>query len=108
MEHKYQSKDVKKQIWTIEFVNKKHMPKETWGTCDRTSKQIKVRYDLCEETVLDTLLHELLHSNNELLFEAEEFVTDLATALAKSLLASGLISVDLNNIKPKRNTRDSR
>jgi len=102
MRHNYSYKDIKGQTWNVEFVNKRNIAKKTLGTCDRKTRKITVRYDLCEESVLDTLLHELLHSNNELLFEAEEFVTALATGLAKSLIASGLISVNLDNVKPKR------
>ncbi len=80
--------------WTIYLLTRRQwkreqLPEETWGWCDRFAKTIHVRRDLSKETVLDTLVHELIHAENELLFEAEEVVTRMGTDIAKALLATG-------------------
>lgn len=89
----FKTRDMNGKVWTVNFTTRQTMPKKTYGTCDRVARVIKVRKDLSDITVLDTLLHELLHANNEILFEAEEFVTALATSLAKSLLQSGMVEI---------------
>lgn len=99
--NKIKVKDMNGKVWTVEFVNKRNIPKKHWGYCDRHKNIIKVRYDLSEKTVLDTYIHELLHSNNEILFEAEDFVSKLATALTNALLESGIISINLEGVSQK-------
>lgn len=72
---------------------RKKLPPKTWGICDRETRTISVRVDLSKQTFLDTLLHELIHAENELLFEAEECVTRMGTDLAKALLATERVFV---------------
>lgn len=69
------------------------LPKKTWGVCDRDTKEIFVRRDLSKQAFLDTLLHELIHAENEILFEAEETVTRMGTDISKALLATERVFV---------------
>lgn len=85
-------------VWTINLLTyrqwkKKRLPQKTWGLCNRSSKTITVRIDLSKQSFLDTLLHELIHAQNELLFEAEETVTRMGTDIAKALLATERVFV---------------
>ena len=77
--------------WVVEFCNKTHMPKMTWGVCNRNKQLIRVRQDLCELNFLDTLIHEIRHAQHPVLFEAEEFISDTSTELAAALLATGRV-----------------
>ena len=84
--------------WTIHLLTRRQwkreqLPEDTWGWCDRFARTIHVRRDLAKETVLDTLVHELIHAENEWLFEAEEVVTRMGTDIAKALLATGRVFV---------------
>lgn len=84
--------------WTINLATYKQwkakkLPSKTWGLCNRSTKTIYVRSDLSKQAFLDTLLHELIHAENELLFEAEETVTRMGTDIAKALLATDRIFV---------------
>lgn len=73
--------------WDVHFINRRHpKAKGTWGRCEWDTKSIYVRYDLSRRMVIDTLLHEIAHASNEILYEAESFVTDLATIGAKLVL----------------------
>ncbi len=86
--------------WTINLLtyrqwNAKRLPKKTWGVCNRQTKTISVRVDLSKQTFLDTLLHELIHAQNELLFEAEETVTRMGTDIARALLATDRVFVSV-------------
>lgn len=73
--------------------NRSKLPKKTWGLCDRCNKKIFVRCDLSKQAFLDTLLHELIHAENEILFEAEETVTRMGTDISKALLATERVFV---------------
>ena len=84
--------------WTIHLLTRRQwkrqqLPEETWGWCNRFERTIHVRRDLAAETVLDTLVHELIHAENELLFEAEETVTRMGTDIARALIATGRVFV---------------
>jgi hypothetical protein len=86
--------------WTINLLtyrqwNSERLPKKTWGVCNRDTLTISVRVDLSKQTFLDTLLHELIHAQNELLFEAEETVTRMGTDIARALLATDRIFVSV-------------
>lgn len=86
------------QTWTIYLLTRRQwkrekLPAETWGWCNRINRTIHVRRDLSKESVLDTLVHELIHAENELLFEAEEVVTRMGTDIAKALLATERVFV---------------
>lgn len=77
--------------WTIEFTNRRGMPKNTWGDCNRKLRRIRVRVDLSEQSMLDTLCHEIRHAQHPVMFEAEEFISDTSTELAAALLATGRV-----------------
>ena len=84
--------------WTINLLTYRQwksskLPSKTWGLCNREDKVISVRKDLSKEAFLDTLLHELIHAENEILFEAEETVTRMGTDIAKALLATERVFV---------------
>ena len=72
--------------WWVRFVRRKDLGKKLYGLCDWNTKTIFVRFDLARLTVIDTLLHEIAHASNEILYEAESFVTDLATVGARTVL----------------------
>lgn len=76
--------------WEVRFVRRKDLPKGWLGSCDRSTKIIRVRKDLCYRTILDTLIHEMRHAQHPVLFEAEEFITGTSTELAIGLIATGL------------------
>lgn len=77
------------EVWTVRFLPRSKLPKDTWGRCDRHRKVIEVQLNLCDKTTLDVLIHECLHASNPILFESEEFVTDLATEIAAVLAKCG-------------------
>lgn len=84
--------------WSIRLLTyrqwkKQTLPAKTWGLCNRSTRTITVRKDLSKQTFLDTLVHELVHAQNELLFEAEETVTRMGTDIAKALLATERVFV---------------
>jgi len=81
------------ETWTVRFVKKKDMPRKTWGDCNNKQKTIRVRTDLCDLNVLDTLIHEMLHASNYVCF-SEEFVNQTATQMAQALLKSGLVKIE--------------
>jgi hypothetical protein len=86
--------------WTINLLTYRQwktqkLPAKTWGICNRDTKTIYVRVDLSKRTFLDTLLHELIHAQNELLFEAEEAVTRMGTDIARALLATDRVFVSV-------------
>lgn len=86
--------------WTIHLLtyrqwNAEKLPRKTWGVCNRETRTISVRVDLSKQTFLDTLLHELIHAQNELLFEAEETVTRMGTDIARALLATDRVFVSV-------------
>jgi len=83
--------NAQKYQWTIQFCSRSHMPKKTWGVCNRDKRLIRVRQDLCELNFLDTLIHEVRHAQHPVLFEAEEFISDTSTELAAALLATGRV-----------------
>lgn len=83
------------QLLTYRQWKSKKLPAKTWGVCNRDSRTIYVRVDLSKQTFLDTLLHELIHAQNELLFEAEETVTRMGTDIARALLATDRIFVSV-------------
>lgn len=76
--------------WQIKFVRRGHpkIPKTKWGICDRINRIIYIRKDLSRRNVLDTLLHEMRHSQHPVLFEAEHFVNWTSTELADGLIAT--------------------
>jgi hypothetical protein len=78
-------------LWSIHFVRKGH-PKvpQCWGMCYWDDREIYIRYDMSEQTVKDTLIHELLHGTCRLLFVAEEWVEQSATEITKALDKAGL------------------
>ena len=80
-----------KTDWTVRFENKRQMPQKTWGVCNRKTRLIRCREDLCEVNFLDTLIHELRHAQHPVMFEAEEFISDTSTELAIALLATGRV-----------------
>lgn len=73
--------------WDIKFVRRGH-PKvpRAFGYCYWDEKAIYIRYDVSPKTLIDTVLHELFHASNEILFEAEQFVTEFATVGAKTVV----------------------
>lgn len=76
--------------WEIRFRPYRSFPdRKAWGLCDQQRRTIYVRSDLSPLNGLDTLIHELLHGQRD--HEAEEFVNDTATELAKALNAVGVI-----------------
>lgn len=79
--------------WHIKFVRRNHpaMRGKKWGLCDWTNKIIYVRKDLSRRNVLDTLLHEMRHSQHEVIFEAESYVNWTSTELADGLIATGIV-----------------
>lgn len=84
--------------WTIHLLTYRQwksqsLPAKTWGLCNRSKRTISVRKDLAKQTFLDTLVHELVHAQNELLFEAEETVTRMGTDISKALLATERVFV---------------
>ena len=86
------------KLWTIHLLTRRQwkrqqLPEDTWGWCNRFARTIHGRRDLSAETVLDTLVHELIHAENELLFEAEETVTRMGTDIARALIATGRVFV---------------
>ena len=85
------------EIWTVNFVSKKEMPKKTWGDCNNKTKTIRVRTDLSDLNVLDTFIHEMLHASNYVCF-SEEFVEQTATQMAKALLKSKLITINKHEL----------
>jgi hypothetical protein len=80
-----------KADWAVSFETKRQMPQKTWGICNRKTRILRVRQDLCEVNFLDTLIHELRHAQHPVLFEAEEFISDTSTELAIALLATGRV-----------------
>ena len=76
--------------WDIVFVTKKDMPKDTWGDCNWENAKIRVRKDLSRLNVLDTLIHEMRHAQHHVLFEAEQFITNTSTELAKALVSANI------------------
>lgn len=80
-----------KTHWTVRFEGKNQMPQKTWGVCNRKTRIIRCREDLCEVNFLDTLIHELRHAQHPVMFEAEEFISDTSTELAIALLATGRV-----------------
>ena len=85
---------IRGETWRIVFTTLRTMPKKTWGDCDRVKKVIRVRKDLSPVNMLDTLIHEIRHAQHPILFEAEEFITDTSTEIAKVLLLTGFVSVN--------------
>lgn len=71
----------------VRFVRRGHpkVPK-AFGYCYWDERTIYVRYDVSRKTLVDTFLHELIHASNEILFEAEQFTTDIATVGAKTVV----------------------
>ena len=77
-------------VWSVKFRNRRKFPdKKAWGLCDWETKTIWVRNDLCPVNVLDTLLHELTHGQRN--HEAEEYVNEKATELAKAMIEVGVL-----------------
>lgn len=73
--------------WEIKFIRRGHpKAKGAYGLCDWNTKTIWIRYDVSRLRVIDTLLHEIIHASNEILYEAESLVSDLATVGAKTVL----------------------
>ena len=114
-DREYMPKEVKIQIagneWTIKFTSAASMPRKTWGDCDWKLKEIRVRDDLGAENFLDTIVHEVIHAQDERLFEAEDHVTARATEIAKALIASRRVFVTnrksvLN--KPRKTSKTSK
>ena len=77
--------------WTIQFTTRRQMPKKTWGDCNRKLRRIRVRVDLSEQNMLDTLIHEIRHAQHPVMFEAEEFISDTSTEIAVALIATGRV-----------------
>ena len=78
-------------VWSVHFVRRGQLPKSCFGDCHLERRRIRVRYDVCEQTMLDTLLHELTHALRP--HEDEEFVEHTSTQLAKALLVSGIVRI---------------
>ena len=79
--------------WQIKFVRRRNLPKgwQDYGHCDWTNRTIYVRKDRCKRAVIDTLIHEMRHAQNPILFEAEEFITWTSTEIANGLIATGAV-----------------
>ena len=92
---------IRGEAWEIQFTTLETMPKNTWGDCDCTKKVIRVRQDLSPLNMLDTLIHEIRHAQHPVLFEAEEFITDTSTEIARILMATGRINVVKGKTKSK-------
>jgi hypothetical protein len=86
--------------WNIFFVRRGH-PKVSglYGCCYWDRKQIYIRYDLSRKTVADTLMHEILHASNEMLYEAESFVTEIATIGTRTIVD---ILDEMNDNRPSK------
>jgi hypothetical protein len=80
-------------IWTVEFVRKKDLARDTLGECCWGKRRIRVRKDLCAATILDTLIHEMRHAQHPVMFEAESFIDRTSTELAKGLIKTGIVNV---------------
>lgn len=78
--------------WRIQFVTKKTCPSDRWGDCNNKTRTMRVRTDLSDQNTLDTFLHEMLHAASYQLF-SEDWVSETATEMARSLLRSGRIQV---------------
>jgi hypothetical protein len=82
-------------LWTVEFVRRNAMPSHNGrpavGLCYWDDKRILVRKDLCTLSVLDTFIHEMRHAQHPVMFEAESFIEDTSTELARGLIAAGFI-----------------
>jgi hypothetical protein len=76
------------EAWEVHLVDKGEMPAKTWGDCCLSRRRIRVRRDLSEANVLDTLIHELRHALEP--FLAEEFVDSTSTTLSQALTACGV------------------
>jgi hypothetical protein len=74
--------------WEVHFTTRKQMPAKTWGDCCGVKKQIRVRRDLSQQNVIDTLVHELRHAIEPFLDEA--FVDSSSTVLAEALIKCGI------------------
>ncbi len=97
---------IRDRKWKIQFVDRRAMPRKTWGDCNRHKQVIRVRKDLSAINFLDTLIHELRHAQHDVMFEAEEFIDSTSTELAEILLQTRRIFV--NHGRNNRNNRTSR
>ncbi len=79
--------------WEVLFATRSQMPKATWGDCNRKKKRLRVRTDLSDLNFLDTMIHEIRHAQHPVMFEAEEFISDTSTEIARILLESGRVIV---------------
>lgn len=78
-------------LWTIKFVNKKDLPKDTLGLCDWDKRLIKIYKRLERELLIDTAIHEMRHAQHKILFEAEDWIDSTSSELARGLIATGLV-----------------
>lgn len=56
------------------------------GDCCWRTKTINIRDDQDDAAFLDTLIHEAQHGQNEILFEAESYVTRSSSEIAAAIL----------------------
>ena len=76
------------QEWRIVFVTKRKLPKAL-GMCHWEKRLIEVRYDQDPQDFLDTLIHEMLHATDLILYAAEPFVDRTGTEMASALIRAG-------------------
>lgn len=79
-------------VWSIYFVRRGHakLQGKNFGICFWHEKKIFVRYDVCEKTFVDTLLHEMQHALSMMHYEAETWITQTSTEIAAGLIAAGV------------------
>ena len=79
------------RLWQVRFVRRADLRKGYFGLCEYDKRLIRVRYDVCFKTMLDTLIHELRHAQHEVMFEAEDFIDRTSTEIAAGIIKSGIM-----------------
>lgn len=78
--------------WNIRFVRRKDLPSPRYmGLCNRESLELLIYKRLPQFDLLDTLIHECRHAQNRVLFEAEEFIDETSTELARAILKTRVL-----------------
>ncbi len=77
--------------WVIRFVTRRDMPKGTYGDCNYEKQLIRVRKDVSEKKLFDTLHHEVMHAQQPWL--DEQFVCESATEMANIIFATNKFDV---------------
>jgi hypothetical protein len=83
--------------WKVCFVRRGHpkVPK-AYGYCYWNDQEIYVRYDVCEKSFLDTLIHEMQHALSLMHLSAEAWVTQTSSEITVGLIKAGF-RVDENS-----------